>query len=88
MMLPAPWPAWLAWLLPLAAVGTSVLMIRFLFIIAAKRSPARAVGHSLWLAWWLLWLLGVASISWTAPWVWSPERFARTLAPAGLWVSL
>ncbi|MDP1693817.1 MAG: complex I subunit 5 family protein [Burkholderiaceae bacterium] len=89
-MLPAPWPDWLAWLLPLAAVGTSVLMIRFLFIAASARSPTRAVVPGLWLGWsllWLFWLLGLAWLAWAAPWVRSPERFAYALMPAALWAS-
>jgi len=86
-MLPAPWPDSLGWLLALAAVGTSVLMIRFLFVTATARSPARAVVPLLWWAWgllWLLWLLGFGLLARTVPLAWSPDLMARALAPSGL----
>lgn len=90
-MLPAPWPDWLAWLLPLAAVGTSVLMIRFLFVTAATRAPMRAVAPGLWLSWgllWLLWLLGFALLAHTATWPVLQDLLARALTPTGLWAGL
>jgi formate hydrogenlyase subunit 3/multisubunit Na+/H+ antiporter MnhD subunit len=90
-ILPAPWPTWLMWLLPLAAAGTTVLMIRFLFVTGTGHAPRQAVASGLWRAWcllWLLWLLGFVLLAWAAPWSWSPERFARILAPGALWTSL
>ncbi|MDP2367112.1 complex I subunit 5 family protein [Rhodoferax sp.] len=90
-MLPAPWPHWLAWLLPLAAVGTSVLMIRFLFITAGARAPTQAVAPGLWRAWWLLWLLWLLGFAWlahTVSWPRAPELLAQALAPGGLWSGL
>jgi formate hydrogenlyase subunit 3/multisubunit Na+/H+ antiporter MnhD subunit len=86
--LPAPWPTGLAWLLPLAAVGTSVLMLRFLFVLAAQRPTARAALPGLWLPWWLplcFWLLAAAWLAPTAPWAGMTGHTAVALAPAALW---
>ncbi|MDP1647445.1 MAG: complex I subunit 5 family protein [Rubrivivax sp.] len=89
--LPAPWPSWLSWLLPLAAAGTSALMIRFLFITATQRSPVRAAVPGLWLAWlllWLFWLLGVVWLAGATRWAGSLDLVARALWPASPWTSL
>ena len=49
-LLPGEWPAWLAWLLPAAAVGTTLLMARFLVVMAAE-APGPKRGAALpWLA--------------------------------------
>lgn len=64
--LPAPWAGFLQIALPLAAVGTTLLMARFLWLLWSK--PA-AQGHSrsgLWIAWALL-LVAVALIAWILP---------------------
>lgn len=39
-LLPADWPQWLGWLLPLAAAGTTVLMARFLWTLARQSGQA------------------------------------------------
>lgn len=61
--LPAPWPAWLGALLPVAAVGTALLMARFLWVVRREmRGPhaehpglvapwLAALGTSALLAW-------------------------------------
>ncbi len=64
--LPTPWADVLQIALPLAAVGTSLLMARFLWLLWSK--PA-ALGHSragLWITWSLL-LVAVALIAWILP---------------------
>ncbi len=43
-LLPEPWPTTLAILLPLAAVGTTILMIRFLFIVLRESSSHHPVS--------------------------------------------
>lgn len=61
--LPAPWPTLLAWLLPLAAIGTTLLMARLLWLLGrgdAQLHPASGlaapwlalVGLGLALPWW------------------------------------
>jgi len=89
--LPPHWPTVLAWSLPLAAVGTSVLMIRFLFVMAAARPPAKAAVPGLWLPWWLplcFWLLAAVWLAHTAPWADTAGQAARALAPAALWAGV
>lgn len=69
---PAPWPAWLDWFLPLAAVGTSLLMGRFLLLMWSSSKAEHAhLKPRLWLPWAAL-LLGVATI----PWVLIPDDLA------------
>jgi formate hydrogenlyase subunit 3/multisubunit Na+/H+ antiporter MnhD subunit len=78
--LPAPWPAIAGALLPVAALGTTLLMARFVFLVW-PRAPGKGGGASMWAAWLAL-LAGVL----TAP-VWLPgwsEGVAGTLAPATL----
>lgn len=49
-VLPEPWPAWLAWLLPAAAIGTTLLMARLLLVMAADRGHATRALAPPWLA--------------------------------------
>jgi formate hydrogenlyase subunit 3/multisubunit Na+/H+ antiporter MnhD subunit len=67
-VLPGPWPLWLGWLLPLAAVGTALLMARFLALLwtaeaAHTLSPRR---RTMGLSWTAL-LAAVAAAAWIWP---------------------
>jgi formate hydrogenlyase subunit 3/multisubunit Na+/H+ antiporter MnhD subunit len=64
---PGPWPLWLEWLLPLSAVATTLLMARFLFVLAR---PQEASGHGPapgLLAPWAANLVAVAFALWFLP---------------------
>jgi formate hydrogenlyase subunit 3/multisubunit Na+/H+ antiporter MnhD subunit len=70
--LPAPWADLLAALLPLAALGTALLMVRLLWLVGraapAQRTSASVVGL---LAPWLALLLALAGLAWAlAPHSW------------------
>jgi len=58
---PAPWPAWLHWLLPLAAVGTTLLMARFMLLAARRESNEHHRGMVLP---WSLLLIAVLGSTW------------------------
>lgn len=81
--LPGPWPGRLGLLLPLAAVGTTLLMARFLVLL--WRAPVQArrprAATTLWSAWVALLLL-VALGAWIWP---GPHAAADALAPAVWW---
>jgi formate hydrogenlyase subunit 3/multisubunit Na+/H+ antiporter MnhD subunit len=63
--LPGPWPALLAALLPAAAVGTALLMARFLVVLA--QAPHHAAPHARGLvATWIASLAAVALAAWLA----------------------
>ena len=49
--LPSPWPHVLPWLLPAAAAGTALLMIRFLAAAWPGRREGTIPGASQWAAW-------------------------------------
>jgi formate hydrogenlyase subunit 3/multisubunit Na+/H+ antiporter MnhD subunit len=53
-LLPAPWPEWLALLLPLAAIGTTVLMARFLILAWPRGTAGKPPAAGLWLPWAIL----------------------------------
>ena len=59
--MPAPWPDVLDWLLPIAAMGTALLLTRFM-ILAADRSTEE--NHRGMVVPWTLLLLAVAASSW------------------------
>jgi hydrogenase-4 component B len=78
--LPAPWPVVLNWGLPLAALGTTLLMARFLWTL---HRDDHAAGN----AWpliipWLGLLLAVAGLAW---WLAPEGAFERLLHPTALW---
>lgn len=88
--LPAPWPQALAVLLPAAAVGTTLLMVRFLLALAAQEAaPTRgtaapwlaAVALSLALAW----LVAPAALQVDAPAAALPVAIGVALAAAVAW---
>jgi formate hydrogenlyase subunit 3/multisubunit Na+/H+ antiporter MnhD subunit len=71
---PAPWPQWLGGLLPLAAVGTTLLMGRFLWLIGpTSKTQGSHLTLGLWLPWAVL-LIVVAS----SPWLFGPAALAAT----------
>ena len=81
--LPAPWPGLLAILLPLAAVGTTLLMIRFLKLIPATAKPE--VSWSVHVMWGLLLASGLV-----VPWFWFGDlpAAAAAISPHRLWLDL
>jgi formate hydrogenlyase subunit 3/multisubunit Na+/H+ antiporter MnhD subunit len=66
-LLPAPWPEWLALLLPLAAIGTTVLMARFLILAWPRGAADKPPAAGLWLPWAILVAaVGVTLFVWPA----------------------
>ncbi|MGF1548162.1 MAG: complex I subunit 5 family protein [Thiotrichales bacterium] len=79
VQLSPPWPAVLAWLLPLAATGTALLMARLLWLAAHKTGEGTVAGVNIP---WLLLLTGVLLVAeWGRP-AW-PETaaYASALLP-------
>ncbi|MCS6825226.1 MAG: hypothetical protein NZ553_01295, partial [Caldilinea sp.] len=64
--LPGGWPELLNGLLPLAAVGTTLVMARFLWLMATTAPQAKRLPKVLWGAWLAL-LVGVASVLFVWP---------------------
>jgi formate hydrogenlyase subunit 3/multisubunit Na+/H+ antiporter MnhD subunit len=64
--LPSPWPAWLDSLLPLAAVGTTLLMARFCYHIWYQ-SPGKKPLPASTLFSWVILLFCVATFTWIIP---------------------
>ena len=57
---PDPWPAWLSVLLPVVALGTTVLLGRFMcLLVSLAHDPGAVVSRSLWFSWASV-LVGVA----------------------------
>jgi formate hydrogenlyase subunit 3/multisubunit Na+/H+ antiporter MnhD subunit len=77
---PGPWPEALDWLLPVTAVGTTLLMGRFLLRVlahaGAEAHPALPPG--LWVPWTAL-LIAVGGVVWVLP-----RYHALDLEPSGL----
>jgi formate hydrogenlyase subunit 3/multisubunit Na+/H+ antiporter MnhD subunit len=84
--LPPPWLDVLAFCFPIAAVGTTLLMARFLWLL--WKMPAAHEGSSagLWLPWLAL-LVAVAVAVWTLPFADPAQRAAFALPKiiGGLW---
>ncbi len=59
--LPAPWDTGVAWLLPLAAVATALLMMRLFYL--AARTPGRGAGAGVTVPW-AVWLASGALLPW------------------------
>lgn len=79
-MLPTPWPGWLDGLLPLAAVGTTLLMGRFLIVIwPSSKTEGAHLRRGLWLPWAAL-TLAVASIPWLVAPAGSPVLHTASFA--------
>ncbi len=84
---PLAWAPWLDLLLPVAAVGTTLLMARFHLLM--RRAEAHAAGARARLLWgsWLVLLAAVALLTWLPP-VGSIELIAHTFEPYALWAAL
>jgi formate hydrogenlyase subunit 3/multisubunit Na+/H+ antiporter MnhD subunit len=83
------WPLALDVLLPLAAVGTTLLMGRFLMLVA-RRPPGEAHGRPTALVVpWVLLLAAVGAVLWAVPGRYELEMDAPYLPDAGsLWLSV
>lgn len=69
---PGPWPAWMAFLLPLSSFATALLLLRFMVLVFP--TPGRwSVGR------WLPWLLSVSAVVLAVP----AGMPAATIAGAG-----
>jgi formate hydrogenlyase subunit 3/multisubunit Na+/H+ antiporter MnhD subunit len=64
---PAPWQDWLDTLLPLAAVGTTLLMWHFLTTVLAARHDARAGPTAGTAIPWAMLVAAVAAATWVVP---------------------
>jgi hydrogenase-4 component B len=82
--LPGGWPALLNWLLPLAAVGTTLLMARFLWLMARSPTPPKAIPHAMWGAWLML-NVGVATVLFA--WPTAAPAVNDAFKPENLWVA-
>lgn len=71
-LLPGGWPAWLTWLLPSAAVGSTLLMARFLVVMAVE-APGPKRGTT------LPWLCAVAASA-AATWLLAPPAAVNAAA--------
>lgn len=82
---PMQWADWLSWLLPLAAIGTTLLMARFLFLLwrSEKKEPA-ALPRGLWLSWAAL-LIGVAVVAFQFAPDGALTALRRTLSLSAVW---
>ncbi|MBE0618741.1 MAG: NADH dehydrogenase, partial [Proteobacteria bacterium] len=83
---PGAWLPWLGGCLPLTAVGTTALMVRFLILVwpgPAKEEADPSPG--LWAPW-----LALVAAATVVPWVWQQARVfsVQALAPAYVWGSL
>lgn len=88
--LPEPWPYWVALLLSLAAVGTTFLMARFMYLVWVQGSGQSRLTAGLWLPWTVL-LIAVALSMWLWPeasdlalQTLSLAEFSHALWPAGV----
>ncbi|CAI8798738.1 complex I subunit 5 family protein [Methylocaldum szegediense] len=84
---PEPWQDMLAWMLSLAAIGTTVLLMRFLYLVRNEALAGRPGGsefRSLGYTWGLA-VLGVLTLSWIM--FTDPARafLEHALEPAVLW---
>jgi formate hydrogenlyase subunit 3/multisubunit Na+/H+ antiporter MnhD subunit len=88
-LLPDPWQDRLAWALSLAAVGTAVLLSRFLYLAwhealrATPGTPGRGMAYG-----WGLALLGVLSLAWALFPEAAREFLGHALEPSVLWSEL
>lgn len=81
-LLPVPWSDWMAIGLSLAAVGTTLLMARFLFLVWPQGSHRPRPIEGLWLPWTVLLAVVACSV-----WLWpmALEAGLRTLGLVELW---
>jgi formate hydrogenlyase subunit 3/multisubunit Na+/H+ antiporter MnhD subunit len=83
-LLAGPWSEWLNFLLPFAAVGTSLLMICFLRLIQSDNSKDNHFSAGLWLPWMFMVILVIFAV-----WYLAEARLAvsKALNPKTLWVA-
>jgi formate hydrogenlyase subunit 3/multisubunit Na+/H+ antiporter MnhD subunit len=80
-----PWPQWLDLLLPLIAVGTTLLMARFMFLVFRGSVKKAYLPVGMWGPWIVL-LIGAAILTWTLP---AAVDFTRyTLNLYAIWLAL
>jgi formate hydrogenlyase subunit 3/multisubunit Na+/H+ antiporter MnhD subunit len=82
--LPGDWPALLGWLLPLAAVGTTLLMARFLWLMARNPATTKAIPRVMWGAWLAL-NVGVAAVLFV--WPAAASSVSDSFKSENLWVA-
>lgn len=83
--LPAPWPEWMAVLLSVIAAGTTILMIRFLYLAWPRGSGPPRLPTGLWLPWAVLLIIVMFGA-----WLW-PETNSvalQTLSVTTIWQAL
>ncbi len=81
-VLPEPWPHWMAAVLSLIAVGTTLLMMRFLYLAWPRGYRRAGIIGGLLLPWTILLALVVCST-----WLWpmADEALQRTLSAVEFW---
>lgn len=84
-ILPEAWSGWMALLLSLITVGTSLLMIRFLYLVWFEGSERSRLPPGLWLPWAAL-LANVALCTWL--WPGAQDAALQTLSAAAFWQAL
>jgi formate hydrogenlyase subunit 3/multisubunit Na+/H+ antiporter MnhD subunit len=88
---PAAWPEVLDWLLPLTALGTTLLMGRFLLLVARQSrepDPHHSLAPGLWVPWAAL-LAALAAVVWVLPRYYELEIEPPGLPyPGAVWVSI
>jgi len=84
--LPEPWLGGLALLLPLAAVGTTFLMVRFLWLAWPRPNRHEFVNAAgLWAPWWCL-VVATAVGAWLLPG--TLETLPEKLSPGKIWLAI
>jgi formate hydrogenlyase subunit 3/multisubunit Na+/H+ antiporter MnhD subunit len=76
---PGEWPVWIDWLLPLTAVGTTLLMGRFMFLVLREEPQECASPDKLrwlWASWGVL-LAGALTALWVIPVLYAIEVAAQ-----------
>lgn len=84
-VLPAPWPEWMAILLSVIAAGTTLLMIRVVYLAWPRATVLSRLPAGLWLPWTVL-LVIVASCAWV--WPVASGAALQTLSATGIWQAL
>ena len=80
-----PAAAWLSWLLPLATVGTTLLMARFVFLVWSSTAlHSVPIRPTVWLSW-LASLIGGALTIWIFPSKASLDLLEKTFSAAVVW---
>jgi formate hydrogenlyase subunit 3/multisubunit Na+/H+ antiporter MnhD subunit len=83
--LPSPWLGWLDLLLPLIAIGTTLLMVRFIYLVLRSEAKKAYLHVGMWASWLIL-LFGVLLITWALPAAVDFTRYALDLY--AMWLAL